>query len=106
VSREARHGREYFKLRFRRAGKQCVRYVNFCQVSAVRVELDQLQAPTRLKRKLAVATRDAQQVLRQTKRNLQPLLESHGFGFHGLAIRRRRRSKPNQSSPTQPTRYL
>jgi hypothetical protein len=105
VSREARRGHEYFKLRFRRAGKQCVKYVNVCQVSAVRVELDKLQAATRLKRKLAAATRDAQQVLHQTKRDLQPVLESHGFGFHGLAIRRHRGPKPNESLPaTQPTR--
>src|SRR4051812_22493167 len=100
LSREIRRGQAFFKLRFRRGGgKQCVKYVGGGQVTAVRAELNKLQADARLKRKLAAVTRDAQQTLRQIKRNLQPVLESHGFAFHGLAIRRRRRSNPNQLKP-------
>jgi hypothetical protein len=99
LSREIRRGKAYFKLRFRRGRHQHVKYVGAGQITAVRAELNKLQAAACLKRKLAAVTRDAQQTLRQTKRNLQPVLESHGFAFHGLAIRRRRRNKLNELNP-------
>jgi hypothetical protein len=97
LNREVRRGHEVFKLRFRRDAKQCIKYVSVSQVAAVRVELDKLQSITRLKRKLAAVTREAKRVLRQTKPSLQPILESHGLAFHGLAIRRRHGQKPNAS---------
>ena len=105
LSRETRRGRATFKLRFRRGGHQHVKYVAAHDATAVRAELNKVQAGTRLKRELAAVTRDAHQILRQTKRNLQPILESHGFAFHGLAIRRRRRNKLIELLPTmEPTR--
>ena len=88
LSRETRRGQTIFKLRFRCGGRQHVKYVSAHQVTVVQAELNIVQAGARSKRKLATATRHAQQLLRQTKRNLEPILESNGLAFHGLAIRR------------------
>jgi hypothetical protein len=99
LSRETRRGKDYFKLRFRRDGNQHVKYVSAGQAAAVHVELEELQGAIRLKRNLAAATRAARQALRQTKRNLQPVLTTCGLAFHGLAIRRRRGPKRSICNP-------
>jgi hypothetical protein len=105
VSRETRRGNACFKLRFRRDGNQHVKYLSAGQAAAVRAELAELQGATRFKQNLAAATRAARQVLCQSKRNLQPVLATRGWAFHGLAIRRPRRRNPTDlQSTAQPTR--
>ena len=93
LSREIRRDKTYFKLRFRRDGHQRVKYVSARQAPAVRAELTELQRAVQITRNLDAATRDAQQILRQTKRQLQPVLATRGLAFHGLAVRRRRGPK-------------
>jgi hypothetical protein len=81
-----------YKLRFRREGKQVVRYISSDtgQVERIRGELATLQRPHQVEQRLSVLTRQARRVLRQAKRQIEPALNEYGFGFHGLAVRRRR----------------
>ena len=91
VSREQRDGRTYFKLRFRRAGRQIVRYVGDANHAVdVKNELSALQTEARIMRQLKILTKTTNQQLREVKKQLQPILEAHGWAFHGLAIRRPR----------------
>jgi hypothetical protein len=92
VSREQRDGRTYFKLRFRRAGRQIVRYVGDAhRAGDVKNELSALQTEARLMRQLKTLTKTANQQLREVKKQLQPILEVHGWAFHGRTIRRPRK---------------
>src|SRR5262245_37368853 len=73
ISSEQRHGQTYFKLRFRRAGKQFVRYVgNWEQAVAIQAELSDLQANTKSVRRLEALTKVASRELRLAKRQLRP----------------------------------
>jgi hypothetical protein len=92
VARERRGERDYFKLRFRRGGRQVVRGLGTDpQLAAqIRNELQQLQADRRAELHLAKLDREARRRLRAAKQALQPHLESRGLHFHGLAIRRSR----------------
>lgn len=94
VRQETRGSLGFYKLRFRRARQQVVRYIaDAGQAASVRVELARLQADRRLQRELGRLTRSARRMLRESKKNLEPIVETAGLKFHGLAIRRPR--KPN-----------
>lgn len=85
----------YYKLRFRRAGKQHVRYIGgSVRAQEVSLELSQLQAELRLIRRLARLLPLARQLLRDAKKSTAPLVAAAGWKYHGQAIRRPR----NQSS--------
>jgi hypothetical protein len=81
-----------YKLRFRHAGRQHVRCLGSDPAVAarVRLELAELQASARLGRELGRRTQEARRALRGVKSSLEPLLAAAGYGFHGLAIRRRK----------------
>jgi hypothetical protein len=87
---EHRGDRSYYKLRFRRGGRQVVRYAGQ-EAALVAEELKTLQAARRLQRELNKLNLAARQALREGKLILEPLLVERGFRFHGLAIRRTRR---------------
>lgn len=59
------------------------------RASQVRRELALLQRERAAERELAQLRREARRLLRDSKRELAPLLEDRGFYYHGLAIRRR-----------------
>jgi hypothetical protein len=90
---ERRRERRYLKLRYRRGGRQQVRYVGLEQAQAVQAELDVLQSDVRMRRRLAVLCRASAWRLRNAKNTLKPLFEQQGFRFHGDAIRKRRDPK-------------
>lgn len=92
VCEERRGARRFYKLRFRRQRKQIVRYVGDARRAAtVASELAALQHETRLMRKLRAGVKVTSGMLRDAKRQLEPLLQAHGFTFHGLAIRKPRK---------------
>lgn len=93
VSEERRQDRTYYKLRFRSAGRQVVRYVGGATAAAaIEAELQQLRAGRRCQRELAELDRVTRRMLRESKAQLEPLLASRGLRFHGRAIRRPRQS--------------
>jgi hypothetical protein len=91
-------GQLRFKLRFRRGGRQVVRYVRPGDVETVRAELSELQAARQLTKELNEATRLAREALRNTKIQLEPLVNELGFRFHGRAIRRPRKQKTSMDA--------
>ena len=92
LAQERRNDRTYFKLRFRRAGRQVVRYVRGIEEAAlVADELLEVQTARRLGRELSRLDRSVRQNLRKSKTILEPHLLPHGLKFHGRAIRRPRR---------------
>jgi hypothetical protein len=97
VSQESRRNRTFFfKLRFRRNGRQVTRYIGNSEVAAdVRRELDRLQFEARMCRRLIAYGKEARRTLRNSKRELEPLLKAHGLKFHGRAIRKSRRTEVN-----------
>lgn len=96
VSCDRRGERRYYKLRFRRNGRQIVRYLGSEQdASIVQGELDRLQVRLRLERELRVKARMSIQAIRVAKDSLAPLLGEMGYEFHGHAIRRFRKSWPH-----------
>lgn len=91
VGHEQRGGRKYWKLRFRRGGRQQVRYVGGDeQARQVTEELEQLQRPMRDLRHLNEVTRRANRALRETKQQTEAVVEQFGFRYHGLRLRKRR----------------
>jgi hypothetical protein len=91
VCAERRGFRTYYKLRFRRAGKQVVRYVGDRErAEAIARDLDALQANTESVRHLGHLAKQARKYLRQEKLALEPVLAANGWAFHGLAVRRPR----------------
>jgi hypothetical protein len=102
VSVETRGSRRYFKLRFRLAGKQCVRYLGNDPALAERVlqELYRLQNGRRLKRELCGLMRIAAKSIRGAKQRLAPLLPEAGYAFHGLSIRKQRNLATLPAIPT------
>lgn len=87
---ERRGNRIHYKLRYRYAGRQHVKYVGSAdRAAAVQGELGRLQVAVRMRRELRGLVREARQMLRASKSTLKPLLESRCYGFHGLEIRRR-----------------
>ena len=101
---ERRQHRRYFKLRFRRRGKQVVRYVGNAQsAEEVTSELMILQAEVRISRDLKSATRMAGKMLRNAKSRLKPILEANGLCFHGMSVRRSRQRMADDSNFTTET---
>ena len=103
VCGEARGQRRYFKLRFRRGGKQVVRYIgNAEHADIIKNELLALQAESRTTRELRTIARLASKMLRDAKTQLTPILESNGLAFHGLSIRRpHKRATGIPTSPSE-----
>lgn len=87
-----RKGAVYYKLRFRRAGKQIVLGIgtDMAAAESVRKEVQELQREQDAHRDVNVIVSEAKQLLRHTKRRLQPLLEEAGYSFHGFNIRKSR----------------
>lgn len=89
VQGEYRGKRCVYKLRFRRAEKQVVRYIGSEEKAMqVREELWRLHALDRKTRHLVRITKIALKVLRESKRALEPHLKNCGYRYHGLAIRK------------------
>ena len=96
IAKERRGDRTYFKLRFRRHGRQQVRYIgDAARAQAVQTELDSLQRDLKLRRRIAMLPRSVTVALRSARKKLQPFAESRGYYFHGHALRKRRNT-PNQ----------
>jgi len=87
-------GKSRFKLRFRQHGRQIVRYVGSDPVvaSQLRDELAQRQSVHKELQQLEYLTREAKRLLRRIKGLLAEGLETRGYRFHGLRIRRAPRS--------------
>lgn len=103
VCEEWRGKRSYYKLRFRRGGKQVVRYIGRAERAAiVEKELTVIQAESKIVRKLMARVRLANKVLRDAKRTIEPVIQANGFVFHGLAIRRPRQQLNEQSNVRNP----
>ena len=98
VSREVRNGVGYFKLRFRRHGRQVVIGLGKDPQLAERIghELAQLQANRQLEREQTHLIRAAHSLLRRTKRELEPLFRDAGYGFYGYEIRKLRGEKQSR----------
>ena len=82
----------YYKLRFRMAGRQHVRYIGRDAALArlIALELRQSQQRIHQGRNLSRLLREAKLLLRTSKTRLDPQLAQQGFRFHGRAIRRLR----------------
>ena len=103
VCAEQRGGRTYYKLRFRQNGQQVVRYIGDAERAAVvKQELSTLQAASKAARDLKMQAKLANQMLRESKRILEPVLRANGFVFHGLAIRRPRQRKSETNTNATP----
>jgi hypothetical protein len=99
VCEERRRDTTYYKLRYRLAGKQRVRYIG--EVAAalvVKRELASLQQNARSRRQVTALRQVASKQLREAKQLLQPYLQERGLYYHGQAIRKRR--SPRISVPT------
>ncbi len=92
VSQEARAGSSYYKLRFRRHGRQVVIGLGNDPELAEKIgrELAQLQADRRADRDDRRLIRAARRLLRRTKRELEPALRDAGFRYYGREIRKLR----------------
>ena len=103
VAREARGNSVIFKLRFRLCGKQRVKYLGRYEELAVAVqrELNELQKGRVRMRRLGELVRLARRRLKDSKRQLEPMLAEAGWKFHGRSLRRMQercaRSKFGQS---------
>ena len=93
IRRERRGRKTIFRLRYRVHGRQCVRYVSPRDAAALEAELTSLQRRVRARRRLTGLAALARQLLRQRKSTLAPLLEAHGYHYHGHQIRRFRNAK-------------
>ena len=101
ICREKRGERVHHKLRFRRGGRQVVRYIgNAERAAAVEQELSDLQSETAAFRELKAVVKIANKMLPDSKTQLEPLFASHGYAFHGLSIRRPRKEPADVSVPT------
>jgi len=92
VLREQRKGIGYFRLRFRRRGRQVAIGLgkDSWLAEGVARELVELQANRRMERKHKQLIRTARGVLRRTKRELEAALQNTGYRFYGYEIRRQR----------------
>ena len=80
----------FFKLRWRRSGRQRVRYLGKdpARADAVRAALEGLRRPVRLARQAARLLAEARKRLRQVKQALAPRLAAGGLHLHGYEARR------------------
>jgi hypothetical protein len=91
VAAEARRGRgPYYKLRWRRGGRQRVRYLGRDpgRAARARAALEALQRPLRAARLLARLLGEARRRLREARRLLTPRAEARGLRYHGYTARR------------------
>ncbi len=81
-----------YKLRYRLQGRQRVRYLGTCALTAraIEQELQQLQRTRHERRQLLQLHALMRRQLKAGKAALRPLLQSAGFAFHGFAVRRKR----------------
>jgi hypothetical protein len=93
IRSEKRGSKTIFRLRYRIDGRQHVRYVSPRDAAALEAELGLLQRQVRARRCLASLAARARQMLRRRKSTLAPLIEAHGYHFHGQQIRRARNAK-------------
>jgi hypothetical protein len=97
VCREQRGHLVFFKLRFRRARRQIVRYVRNAQhAEDVCAELRRLQADRRMDLQLGRIAKLACRMLREGKCQLEPIVQAEQMTFHGLALRRPRKPRIQQ----------
>ena len=91
-----------FKLRFRLAGRQRVKYLGTDRAAAAifRDALLRLQQSRRLDGELRYLSRQASKLLQFCKQVLQPGMEQTGFKFHGRALRRTRRGADHNLTVT------
>ncbi len=84
-----------YKLRFRKDGRQQVRYLGTSAESAAAVEqeLQKLQQTIRQRRQMFELYEAMRKQLADVKETLRPLLLSEGFDFHGFSMRKTRRAK-------------
>ena len=94
VAQERRGDHAYFRLRFRRHGRQIARYIGDSATATIVIkELARLQTRRRLGREFAQLSQAGRRLLRETKVALEPLVIAHGMYFHGRTIRQPRRSR-------------
>lgn len=89
--RSGRRCGPYYKLRWRVAGRQRVRYLgrNPVLVEHVQAALAAWQAPRRAQRASVALLRAARRALRAAKAAAAPRLVQEGQYFHGYSVRRR-----------------
>jgi hypothetical protein len=94
ISREVRDGKVYYKLRFRRDGRQAVIGLGTDQKLAEGIgdELTRLQAKRQRDLDVKRLSREARGLLRRSKQDLEAALRDAGFRFHGYEIRKQRTS--------------
>ena len=83
-----------YKLRFRRDGRQQVRYLGTSTelATAVEQELEKLQQTVRQNQQMFELYEAMRKQLAEVKVTLRPLLLSKGFSFHGFSVRKTRRT--------------
>jgi hypothetical protein len=88
VAAERRGNHIHFKLRFRKDGRQVVRYLSdAAAASAVSAELNQLQINRRIRRELRALDQAGRRLLRESTKKLQSLVQSYGLKPHGRNYR-------------------
>jgi hypothetical protein len=103
IARESRPGREaFYKLRWRRGKRQCVRYLGSdpTHIKKVRAVLDTLQRPHRTACQLMKLMKEARKHLHKVKEFMEPFAEERGCGYHGYHLRRPRSSAPLEDATT------
>jgi hypothetical protein len=100
VQIEHRDNRSIAKVRFRRGGKQMVRYIGGAEAGRqVEEELRRWQAVHRKCRAMLGLAKITRAALRGSKKVLAPYLEQIGYRYHGWAIRRWREPPPHSARP-------
>src|SRR5262249_45844908 len=82
--------RPFYKLRWRRGGRQHTRYLGheLARAEQVRAALERLQRPYRVARQLARLMGEARNRLREVKRLLEPRAQAQGFRYRGYRLQR------------------
>jgi hypothetical protein len=80
----------YYKLRWRRGVRQCVRYLGSDpdRAQEVRAALEVLQAPHRIGRQIVRLMAEARKHLFHAKRSLRVSAAAQGSHYHGYTLRR------------------
>ena len=93
-----------YKLRFRVAGRQRVKYVGTDPLvaDAVREELQRLQKSKHTQRNLQALIGQANRLLRESKSELLTDAKQAGYHFHGQSLRRPRRPASTSSVLIKP----
>jgi hypothetical protein len=99
ITQETRgRGTVIYKLRYRREGRQVVKYLGVDRsfVRHVGEQLALLQVPARRRRRLRRVAAETRSVLHDVRARVRSTLQEAGFTFHGLTIRRSRSSDDQQ----------